>query len=77
MMPTLIRKIYLDKNYLESKIEVFTAQKIFEDGETRYYLNPDLYLPGSNLNRDIPQIDGTIIRWEIATQEDNCHNITL
>lgn len=77
MMPTLIRKIYLDKNYLESKIEVFTAQKIFEDGETRYYLKPDLYLPGSNLNRDITQMDGTIIRWELANQEDLCNHLSL
>ncbi|QPI14478.1 hypothetical protein GECvBGOT_gp143c [Salmonella phage GEC_vB_GOT] len=77
MMQTLIRKIYLDKNYLESKIEVFSAQKIIEDGETRYYLKPDLYLPGSSLNRDIIQSDGITVRWEMASQEDNCHSITL
>lgn len=77
MMPTLIRKIFLDKKGLEIKVEVLSTQKLIEEGETRYYLKPDVYLPESSINRDITQMDGTIIRWEIATQEDNCHSITL
>lgn len=76
-MQTLIRKIFLDKKGMESKAEIITTQKLFEKGETRYYLNVFLYLPECSLNRDITQPDGTVIRWEIATQEDNCHNITL
>lgn len=76
-MQTLIRKIFLDKKGMESKVEIITAQKLFEKGETRYYLNVFLYLPESSLNRDITQPDGTVIRWEIAKQEDVEHDTTL
>lgn len=76
-MQTLIRKIFLDKKGMESKVEDIRTQKLFEKGETRYYLNPTLYLPESSLNRDITQPDGTVVRWEIAKQEDVRHDITL
>lgn len=76
-MQTLIRKIFLDKKGMESKVEVFRTQKLFEQAETRYYLKPTLYLPESSLNRDITQMDGTVIRWEIAKQEDVEHDIKL
>ncbi len=76
-MQTLIRKIFLDKKGMESKVEDIKTQKLFEKGETRYYLNVFLYLPESSLNRDITQPDGTVVRWEIAKQEDVEHDITL
>lgn len=76
-MLTLIRKIFLDKKGMESKVEVIRTQKLTEQAETRYYLNPTLYLPECSLNRDITQMDGTVIRWEIAKQEDVEHDITL
>lgn len=76
-MQTLIRKIFLDKKGMESKVENIRTQKLFEKGETRYYLNPSLYLPECSLNRDITQPDGTVVRWEIAKQEDVEHDITL
>lgn len=76
-MQTLIRKIFLDKKGMESKVEIITTQKLFEKGETRYYLNVFLYLPESSLNRDITQPDGTVVRWEIAKQEDVEKDISL
>lgn len=76
-MQTLIRKIFLDKKGMESKVENIRTQKLFEKGETRYYINVFLYLPECSLNRDITQPDGTVIRWEIAKQEDVEKDISL
>lgn len=70
MMQIAIRKTLFNRKGQEVDQQIIETLALREKGEARFYLGQNLYLPETSLNRDVPQMDGTTIRWELATQED-------
>ena len=69
-MQIAIRKTLFNRRGQDIGQEIIDTLALREKGEARFYLGQNLYLPESSLNRDILQMDGTTIHWELATQED-------
>lgn len=69
-MQMQIRKVFLDRKGQETGETIIEVVAHREKGEVRFGMGLNLYLPESSLNRDMLQLDGTSVRWELATQED-------
>lgn len=69
-MQIAIRKTLFNRRGQEIGQEIIDTLALREKGEARFYLGQNLYLPETSLNRDVLQMDGTTIHWELATQED-------
>lgn len=70
MMLIAIRKTLFNRKGQEIGQQIIETLALREKGEARFYLSQNLYLPETSLNRDVLQMDGTTIHWELATQED-------